>query len=471
MRKLNLYIRKINFRKTILIIGFLIFALLMFLPSPEGLSVEGKRALAIFTLCLSLWITNYLPLAITSILGIALIPLFNVLTAVETFAIFGNRAVFFILGALIIAAAIYKTGIARRVSYLFISKIDNSFEYIIFSIIASSYLLSLIMPEHAVAAILFPIVFELVKSLKLQPLESNFAKAAFLALAWGAVVGGITTFLGGARNILAVGLLENNYGININFMEWLKYSIVYSLPLVIISYYVIIYFFKTEVKNIKQRLNNIGKQYEELGKISKDEKTLSVLFLIIIFSWMFLSGQVDISVTAILGGVLIFVFNIISWEDIESYINWGILLMYGGAIVIATSLTRTGAAEWLSNTIFNFIPQSTFLILVVIILITKFLTEGVSNVAAVAIVLPIAFSMGDILSLNPIIITYIVALTGGLAFCLPMGAPPNAIAFSSGYLELKEVLRVGLILNLISIILLYIIAVRVWPLFGLKLFL
>lgn len=446
------------------------FFILIFIPNPAGLSLEGKRALAIFTLCLTLWVTNFLPLAITSILGIALIPLFNIMSAADTFAIFGNRAVFFILGALIIAAAIYKTGIAKRISYLFISKIDNSFENIILSIIASSYLLSLIMPEHAVAAILFPIVFQIVESLKLKPLESNFAKAAFLALAWGAVVGGITTFLGGARNILAVGLLENTYGISINFIEWAKFSIVYSLPLVIISYYTIIYYFKTEVKNIKQRLNTIGKQYQELGPISRDEKLLSILFLIIITSWMFLSGKVDISVTAILGGVLIFVFDIISWEDIESYINWGILLMYGGAIVIATSLTRTGAAEWLSQTIFEYLPQSTFVMLIVIILITKFLTEGVSNVAAVAIVLPIAFSMGNILSFNPLIITYIVALTGGLAFMLPMGAPPIAIAFSSGYLELNEVIKVGLVLNLISIILLYIIAVRVWPIFGLKLF-
>ncbi len=471
MEKTQFYFKKINFRMTILLIGFIIFALLMFLPSPEGLSVAGKRALAIFTLCLTLWVTNYLPLAITSILGIALIPLFNVLTAVETFAIFGNRAVFFILGALIIAAAIYKTGIAKRVSYLFISKIDNSFENIILSIIGISYSLSLIMPEHAVAAILFPIVFQIVESLKLTPLESNFAKAAFLALAWGAVVGGITTFLGGARNILAVGLLENIYGININFMQWAKFSIIYSLPLLIISYYVIIYYFKTEVKNIKQRLNTIGQQYHELGPISRDEKLLSLLFLIIISSWMFLSGRVDISVTAILGGVLIFVFKIINWEEIESYINWGIILMYGGAIVIATSLTRTGAAEWLSQTIFDFLPQSTIVMLIVIIIITKFLTEGVSNVAAVAIILPIAFSMGDILSLNPMIITYVVALTGGLAFMLPMGAPPNAIAYSSGYLEISEVVKVGFVLNIISMILLYVIALYIWPLLGLKLFL
>src|SRR6056297_1014287 len=471
MEKTQFYFKKINFRMTILLIGFIIFALLMFLPSPEGLSVAGKRALAIFTLCLTLWVTNYLPLAITSILGIALIPLFNVLTAVETFAIFGNRAVFFILGALIIAAAIYKTGIAKRISYLFISKIDNSFENIILSIIGISYSLSLIMPEHAVAAILFPIVFQIVESLKLTPLESNFAKAAFLALAWGAVVGGITTFLGGARNILAVGLLENIYGININFMQWAKFSIIYSLPLLIISYYVIIYYFKTEVKNIKQRLNTIGQQYHELGPVTREEKLLAALFLIIIASWMFLSGTIDISVTAILGGVLIFVFKIINWEEIESYINWGIILMYGGAIVIATSLTRTGAAEWLSKAIFDFLPQSTIVMLIVIIIITKFLTEGVSNVAAVAIILPIAFSMGDILSLNPMIITYVVALTGGLAFMLPMGAPPNAIAYSSGYLEISEVVKVGFVLNIISMILLYVIALYIWPLLGLKLFL
>ncbi|MCF8008974.1 MAG: DASS family sodium-coupled anion symporter [Halanaerobiales bacterium] len=460
-----------GFKKYIIFGGIILFVLIIIMPTPENLSLEGKRALAIFILCLSLWVTNYLPLAITSILGIALIPLLNVFTAVETFAIFGNRAVFFILGALIIAAAIYKTGIAKRISYFFISKIKNTFENIILSIIISSYLFSLIMPEHAVAAILFPIVFELIKSLNLKPLESNFAKASFLALAWGAVIGGITTYLGGARNILAVGLLENNYGISISFLDWMKYSIIYSLPLLIISYFIIIYFFKSDLDNLEKKLENIGEKYSDFGMISKDEKKLSYIFSLIIISWMFLSSYVDISVTAILGGVLIFVFKIVNWEDIESYISWGIILMYGGAIVIATALTRTGAAEWLSNYIFKFIPHSTLLILIVIIIITKFLTEGVSNVAAVAIVLPIAFSMGNVLELNPIIITYLVALTGGLAFCLPMGAPPNAIAFSSGYLELDEVIKVGLILNLISIILLYIIASRIWPLLGLNLFL
>ena len=462
--------KKINFSNIILILGMIIFISMLIIPTPQGLTLEGKNAIAIFVLCLSLWVTNYLPLAITSILGIALIPLFGVLSAAETFSIFGNRAVFFILGSLIIAAAIYQTGIAKRVSYLFISKIDNSFNKIIFSIIVSSYLLSLIMPEHAVAAILFPIVFELVKSLKLTPLESNFAKAAFLALAWGAVVGGITTFLGGARNILAVGLLQNTYGISINFIEWLQYSIIYSLPLLFISYYIIIYYFNTKVSNIQQRLSSISKQYEKLGPVKREEKILAILFLIIIFFWMFLSNYIDISVTAILGGVSVFVFKIISWDEIESYVNWGIILMYGGAIVIATSLTSTGAAEWMSNSVFEILPNSTFIILVVVILITKLLTEGVSNVAAVAIILPIAYSMGDILNFNPVIITYIVSLTGGLAFCLPMGAPPNAIAFSSGYLELREVIKVGLVLNLISMVLLYIIAVRIWPLLGLELF-
>jgi sodium-dependent dicarboxylate transporter 2/3/5 len=444
---------------------------LIIISGPEGLSAEGRKATAVFLLCLSLWVTGYLPLAITSLMGIALIPLLGILSPTKTYAIFGNNAIFFILGALMLAAALYKTGLGTRIAYRLIVFFDDRPSKIVAGIIITSASLSCIMPEHAVAAMLFPIVFEIARSLNLKPLESNFGKALFLSLAWGAVIGGVTTFLGGARNILAVSILQKNYDMTIGFFEWIKYSFPFSLILLIVAYFMIIKVFPPEIESVAHALDDLEGKIEEKGGLSKDEKRLIFIFATVIFSWVVLSSYIDISVTAILGGVMIFVLNIIDWKDMEEYINWGVILMYGGAIVVATALTNTGAARWMADRVFSVIPLSPVIFILLFALVTKLLTEGVSNVAAVAIIIPLAFSVGSVINLNPVAITLIIALPGGLAFCLPMGAPPNAIAFSSGYLNIAEVVKLGLIMNIVSIIVIYLVSKFYWPLVGLKLIL
>ncbi len=227
--------------------------------------------------------------------------------------------------------------------------------------------------------------------------------------------------------------------------------------------------FPSEIDDLGSAFEELEGKILEMGKLSTNEKKLIFVFLGVILSWIFFSAQIDISVIAILGGVLIFILDILDWQDIEEYVNWGVILMYGGAIVIATALTDSGAALWLADQTFKVIPLSPVVFILLFALVTKFLTEGVSNVAAVAIVIPLAFSVGQVLGLNPVAITLLIALPGGLAFCLPMGAPPNAIAFSSGYLDLAEVFKLGLWMNLISIIAIYLVSEFYWPLVGLEL--
>ena len=456
-------------KKIIVLIGIISFFTLLLMPNPTDLSVEGQRALAVFVLSLSLWVTNFLPLAITSLMGIALIPLLHIMSLETTYATFGNNAIFFILGALMLAASLYKTGLGTRLAYKLITYFDHEPRRISVGILLSSAVLSFIMPEHAVAAMLFPIVFEIAETLELKPLESNFGKSLFLSMAWGAVIGGITTFLGGARNLLAVGILQKSYGLSIGFFEWMKYSLPYTIFLLIAAYFMITRTFPSEIDTVGPAFDKLKGKIEKMGSLSTDEIKLIFVFISVISSWIFFSGQVDISVTAILGGVVIFVLDILDWQDIEEYVNWGVILMYGGAIVIATALTDTGAAKWIADQVFSVIPLSPIVFILLFALVTKLLTEGVSNVAAVAIVIPLAFSVGEVLGFNPIAITLLIALPGGLAFSLPMGAPPNAIAFSSGYLDLAEVFKLGLVMNLISIIGIYLVSEFYWPLVGLEL--
>ncbi|MBM7622999.1 DASS family sodium-coupled anion symporter [Sporohalobacter salinus] len=448
--------------------GILFFIVILLLPSPEGLSIAGKNSFAVFVLCLSLWISQMLPLSVTGLLGIALMPLLNILGVEETFALFGNKAIFFILGALILAAGIYQTGLGTRIASKIIGTFGKSPRQLLVGILLSSGFLSCIMPEHAVAALLFPIVLEVATILELKPLESNYGKLLFFAMAWGAIVGGITTFLGGARNLLAVGLLEKQYNISIGFFEWIKYSWPMPALLLAIISFMMTKVFEIDISNIDKADQELKKRLEKAGEMSIKEKKLSVVLFIVICSWLFLSQIIDISVIAILGGVLTFVAGIVEWQDIEDYINWSVLLMYGGAIVVATSLVKTGATEWLSEIFFAQLELSPFIFLVCLVIFTNLLTEGVSNVAAVAIVLPLAYSIGEAYSINPIIITLSVALPGGLAFMLPMGTPPNAIAFSSGFYRVQDAVKFGIMLDIIAWLVYILVAKFYWPLIGLQ---
>ncbi len=459
-----------NFKYTILAIGIIIFFLLIFLPTMEGLSGEGQRALAIFTLVLTLWVTHIFPLSITSLLGIVLLPLFNVMGLEQTFALFGSKAIFFILGALIIAAGIYQTNLGSRIGYKIISYSGQSPVRLLIGILFASAFLSCIMPEHAVAAMLFPIIMEIAVGLNLKPLESNYGKMLFLTMAWGAVIGGITTYLGGARNLLATGLMEKHYGMSIGFFEWIKYSWPISLSMLLAFAFIIKFFVKIDIKDTSKSLKKLKKSQVKKGRLNTAEKKLIFILVLVLFSWLFLSSYIDIAVTSILGGVLIVALRVVSWQEVEEYVNWGVILMYGGAVVVASSLVETGVTTWMADTIFAPLDLAPFIFMVILAVFTSMMTEGVSNVASVAVILPFAFSAAEAYNFNPVIVTLSVALSGGLAFLLPMGTPPNAIAFSSGYFKVEDALKWGAVIKIIGWIIYILVFRYYWPLVGLELF-
>lgn len=458
------------FKQTIKYIGIILFIILLVTPTMAGLTPPGQRALAVFILILTFWVSHVLPLSVTSILGIALLPLLNVMSIEHTFSLFGSKAIFFILGALILASGLYQTGLGSRLAFKIISFSGSSPLKLLYGIMFTAAFLSLIMPEHAVAALLFPIVLEIAVSLDLKPLESSYGKLLFLTMAWGTVIGGITTYLGGARNLLAVGLLEKHYGISIGFFEWIKYSWPLPFLLLIVFAVIITKFADIDIKNTSGSLKKLKAKSEAMGDLSASEKKLIIILAVVIISWLFFSNLINIAVTALLGGVLIVAFKVITWEEVEGYVNWGVILMYGGAIVIASSLVETGVTNWMAARFFSQLNIAPFIFILLLGIFTSVLTEGVSNVASVAVILPLAFSAAEAYSLNPILLTLSVALSGGLAFLLPMGTPPNAIAFSSGYYEIKDALKWGLMLKIIGWLIYILVARFYWPLIDLEIF-
>jgi sodium-dependent dicarboxylate transporter 2/3/5 len=452
-----------------MIVIFIGFFLLLQFFKPEGLNLPAQRAIVIFILCLVLWMTNIIPLAITSLLAIVLIPLLGVMDTKTAFSLFGNQAVFFILGAFILAAALMKSGLSTRLALIFLTRIKKSPQALLLSVLLGAAFLAFWMPAHAVAALMFPIILDIARSLKLKPRKSSYGKALFLSLAWGAVIGGVATLLGGARNPLAIGMLWEEYRLRIGFLEWMIAVVPIVLIMLVFAYAVIRIFFRIDIEDVTLAENTLKEEIKQLGKMAREEKAVGIIMVVTIICWMTLSNTIGLATIAILSAVSLFVFNIVHWKEIEEYVNWGVILMYGGAIALGFALDHTQAAEWLASQALSPFTVTPFAFIIIITFIAKFLTEGISNAATVAILLPLAFALGESYNLSPIIMVYAVAVPAGLAFSLPMGTPPNAICYASGYYKISDAVKAGIFLNIISWITFLVMVKIYWPLIGLNL--
>ena len=459
-----------RYRRQIFVAVALLLAASVVVPAPADLGASGQRCLAVFAACTILWVTGVLPLAITSLAALALLPLLGVLPPDRSFALFGNRAVFFILGALVLAASMISTGFSSRLALHFVTRFGGSSRTFLLGVLLSSAFLSLWMPEHAVAAMMFPVVLRVVHALELPPIRSAYGAALFLALGWGSVIGGITTLLGGARNPLAIAILYQKTGESIDFFEWMVVALPLSIGLLAVTALILDRFAAGDRVDVRPCRDVLRQRLDEAGPMSRAEKRLAAIALATVLAWMFLGHRVGLAQISILSAVLLFVFRVTDWAAVEENVNWGVIIMYGGAVALGAALVESGAAHWLSVQLVSRATLPPLGVLLVLAAVTMLLTEGISNSAAVAVILPIALSLTEFLNIPGGKLTvFAVALPAGLAFCLPMGSPPNAIAYSAGYYRLRDILVLGLVLKAVGLLILAALMIWVWPHLGLTL--
>lgn len=446
----------------------IICAVLFSLPPPAGLTTQGYHALVLFGATIFLWVSGLLPLAVTSLMAMAMLPMLGILDAKKTYAMFGNEAVFFILGAFILAAAMTGSGLSTRLARGMLARFGKTPTRLAFTIFLLSASLSFCMSEHAVAAMMFPIVAEIGHGLRLKTEKENYGKLLFMSIAWGCVIGGIATFLGGARAPLAVGMLKESTGLDFTFFEWSMAAVMIVIPLLVIGFLLLLKLFPHEITSVDEGLKFLNRKRLEAGRMSYNEMIVAVIMVITILSWIFLGKLFGLASIATLAVAALFACRVVSWQAIEEYVNWGVILMYGGAISIASALEKTGAAQWLANKGLAGLSDSPFMVITVISLISLLLTECISNAAVIAILLPIGLSLAKTMGMDPKIITLAVALPAGLAYCLPMGTPANAIVYSSGFLKSREMILPGMLIMGISWLLFLASAYFIWPLIGFK---
>ena len=469
MKEDNLFLKdklRIHYRKNIffIVLAFSIIAISYLAPTPKGLTHEGQVMIGILIMAAILWITESIPLAVTGLLIMIIQPILHILPPEEVFSSFGNQAVFFLIGAFIIASAIEKHGLHKRIALRFLSFFEQSPRLFTLGIMLSCASLSFVMPEHGVAALFLPIVISILIAMKIVPKESNFGKVSMLSVAFGCSIGSLGTLIGGARNPLAVGVLSD-IGINITFFEWM----IYSMPVVIIAlplvWLVLQFSFPIEIKDISAARREINKQVSIAGKMKRNEFLVLSILIITIILWILFSSHLyfGLAVIAILGSILLFLTGTINWSDVEKRVPWGIILLYGGAITLGIGIQKTGAGTWIANALFNIAGVDPYLVLLIMIVFTILLTNLMSNIGAVAILLPIGIAIAtEIPGISPLLSSMIIALSGGLAFMFVIATPGNAITYSSGYFSTKDLFKAGSISNVLCIVIIFIVAAVYW---------
>lgn len=446
----------------------LIFWGILRLPTPEGLSPEGHKAIAVFFLCVALWVTDLIPLSITSLLAIILIPLLGIMETKKAYALFGNEAVFFILGAFILAASLMKSGLSTRFALAVIGRFGKTPKRLLLAVYLFPAFLSFWMSEHAVAAMMFPIVVEITKVLDLRPLRSSYGKALFVAMAWGCIIGGVATFLGGARNPLAVGMLRETTGQSIGFFEWMIAIVPAVIVMLGVGYLLLSIFFKIDLKNVDQAKEALIHKKIEMGRMTWEERSIAFVIMSTIVAWIVLGEEFGLANIAIVSVVVLFVFELIKWKDVEEYVNWGVLLMYGGAIALGYALDKSGAAIWVTKAFFMQWFYSPVVAIVILSFLSIFLTEFMSNSAVIAFLMPVGLSVAREMGIDPKVMTFAIAIPSGLGAMLPMGTPASAIAYSSGFLKVRDMALPGFLIDILTWLVFVIFSIYYWPFLGLK---
>ena len=472
----------INTKKFGLYLGPLAFASVLLFFHPEGLSPEANAILASTIWVAIWWITEALPISVTALLPIILFPITGGLSLKETTASFGHKYIFLYIGGFILAIAIEKWNLHRRIALSIINFVGTDVVKIILGFMIATAFMSMWISNTATTVMMLPIGMAIVSQLQNNPVtEENenliFGKALMLAIAYSASIGGIATLVGTPPNLVLAGVVQETYGIEITFSKWFMFGLPISIILLFICWqYLTRFAFTFKQKEFPGGKEEITKQLSELGKISFEEKVVAAVFVFTALAWItrsFLIKQfipaIDDTIIAIFSAIILFLLpsrekgkKIINWEEAVK-LPWGILLLFGGGMALAAGFQSSGLAKWLGGQIT--LLQGISIVLLVFILITavNFLTEITSNLATTAMLLPILAPMALTIDVHPFLLMVAATVAASCAFMLPVATPPNAVVFGSGYLKIPDMVKTGIWMNLLSIILLSIIVYFALP--------
>jgi sodium-dependent dicarboxylate transporter 2/3/5 len=446
--------------------------LILVLPRPESLSVEGQRILAIAAAVGVLFVTEPIPLPAVALLIAVSQVLLGVNGPATVASSFMSDSVFFIMGSLMIGVAIVKQNLDKRFAYYILRITGPNVMRISTGLLVLSALLASVVGEHTVAAIMLPVGVTLIRLTREQEERELPALAGLLLLsiAYGCALAALGTPSGGARNAIMIDYWRRLTGIKMTYLGWVLHAYPLVLLQIPLAAWVLRRSFRPEVVDLHRTLVSLRRVVRAEGRWEAAELLTVAIFGLTLLAWVLFSGTVGLGIIAMAAAALYLVIGLVQWEDYNLGVNWGVILLYAAAISLGVAVKETGAAEWLGSRLLDALPgpvfASPYLILLILGCVTILFTCVMSNGPAVAVLGPIWLNLAQLSGVGVVAAGFVTALSSAFAFLTPTGTPAARIIYASGQLRAADFRRAGARLTVLGLGLLLLVAWLYWPLLG-----
>lgn len=479
-----------------LFLGPILFIVVLQFLSFDGMSSEAQAILASTVWIATWWVTEAIPIAATALLPIILFPLTGGLELGDTTSAYGDDIIFLFMGGFIIALAMERWNLHKRIALTIINIVGTSLNRLILGFMIATAFLSMWISNTATAMMMIPIGTAIIYKMKesadhnsnnvSQKETKEFSKALMLSIAYSASIGGLGTLIGTPPNALFAGVVDNLFNVTISFATWMLFGVPIVIVLLTIAwFYLVKVAFPLDIDEFPGGKSVIDEEMNEIGGMSTEEKTVLIIFSLTALAWITRSfiledllPGIDDAVIAITGALVLFLIParnnkgefIMDWETAKR-LPWGILLLFGGGLAIAAGFSDTGLAKWIGEQMTGLQGLNFVFIVAIVTAIVILLTEISSNTATATMLLPIMASLAAAINVHPYSLMIAGALAASCAFMLPVATPPNAVVFGSGYLKIEDMAKAGIWLNVVSVIIITVAIYLLLPItFGLDLF-
>lgn len=451
-----------------------LFVLSLLVPEPANLSPAAWHTAGIGLWMAVWWMSEAVPIPITSLLPLVLFPMMDITPIRETAAPYANPLIYLFMGGFMLAIGMEKTGLHKRIALSLLRRVGTRPDAIIGGFMLSGALLSMWVTNTATTMMMLPIGLSIVTLAKGQlkhEAHPSLGPALMLGIAYSCTIGGLGTLIGTVPNALVAGFMQETYGVEVGFVQWMGVGvplIVMGLPLTWwLLTRVLFHLGRERIAGMDALIDG---EFAKMGKPTRDERAVFCVFGVVVLLWMtrplltgWLPGLSD-TVIALAGALVLFLIPsmtpgetwesrfLITWQDAKR-LPWGILVLFGGGLSLAASISSTGLAAWLGALISGISNWPVILIILAVTLLVIFLTELTSNTATTAAFLPVMASVALGIGQDPFLLTIPATLAASAAFMLPVATPPNAIVYGSGLLTIPQMARTGIWMNLLFTVL------------------
>ena len=468
-----------------LLAGPLLFASILLLPSPDGMSPEGQWVAATAALMAVWWLTEAIPVPATALLPILLFPLLGVLDGGAVTRAYGHHLIYLFLGGFLIAVTMEKWNLHHRIALHTIRMVGVTPRRIVLGFMLATAFLSMWISNTAatmmMVTIALAVLHEISHEVENQPGEFRFATALVLGIGYAATIGGVATLIGTPPNAIFAGVVEKTYGYSVGFLDWMRFALPLSIVMLVLAwFYLTRILFRSEIAHLPGGRDFIRQQIAGLGPMSREEKAVGIVFVSVALLWVLRGlyslpalSMIKDSTIAIAGALVLFMIPVnlkkreflLDWKTAVT-IPWDIIILFGGGFALAQGFSDTGLTGWLAERLTVLQGVEVLLVIGAVVLLVIFLTEITSNTATASLLLPVTGALAQATGVHPYGMMVAAVVAASFAFMLPVATPPNAIVYGSRYVTVMQMAKAGIWLNLTGAVMItafvYYLLPRVW---------